>query len=349
MTHADPLSPTAQTAYAQLLDAALAADHQRSVASLPGSFAHKTVKGRRYWYYQFTEVSGKLRQAYVGPDSDAVRGLIAQAGAAAPTAEAIQRLARSAIALGNAPLLVPHFRVVRRLADYGFFRAGGVLVGTHAFLAYGNLLGVRWTDASRTQDVDFAHAGKQLALALPGNVEVDTHSAIESLRMGFLPAATADGAQAGSYLNPRDPDFQLDFLTPLHRAGDKPFEHRALKVVLQPLRFIEYLLQDVQQAVLFCTEGAVVCPVPHPARYALHKLVVAGERSASRATKARKDLQQAAALLAHFRSGSLLDVRDAWDDLVGRGNGWTQRALRGRDALERLAPELALSDWLGAG
>jgi hypothetical protein len=267
----------------------------------------------------------------------------------APHITQFQCFARSAIALGNAPLRVPHFRVVRRLADYGFFRAGGVLVATHAFLAYGNLLGVRWTDASRTQDVDFAHAGKQLALALPGNVEVDTHSAIESLRMGFLPAATADGAQAGSYLNPRVPDFQLDFLTPLRRAGDKPFEHRALKVVLQPLRFIEYLLQEVQRAVLFCNEGAVVCPVPHPARYALHKLIVAGERSASRATKARKDLQQAAALLAHFRSGSLLDVRDAWDDLVGRGSGWTQRALRGRDALERLAPELAQSDWLRAG
>lgn len=347
MTPAAPLSPSAQTAYAQLLDAALAADHQRSVASLSGSFAHKMVKGRRYWYYQFTEISGKLRQAYVGPDSDAVRGLIAQADPA-PTVDAIERLARSAIALGNTPLLVPHFRIIRRLADYGFFRAGGVLIGTHAFLAYGNMLGVRWVDASRTQDVDFAHAGKQLALALPGNVEVDTHSAVDSLRMGFLPAMTVEGARAGSYLNPRDPDFQLDFLTPLHRGGAEPFEHPALKVVLQPLRFIEYLLEDVQQSVLFCNDGAVVCPVPHPARYALHKLVVAGERGASRAVKARKDLQQAAALLAYYRAGSTLDVRDAWADLVARGSGWSSRALRGRDALAKIAPELDLPGLLTA-
>jgi hypothetical protein len=32
---------------------------------------------------------------------------------------------------------------LRRLADYGFFRAGGVLIGTHASLAYGNMLEVR--------------------------------------------------------------------------------------------------------------------------------------------------------------------------------------------------------------
>lgn len=83
--------------------------------------------------------------------------------------------------------------MIRRLLDYGFFKAGGVLVGTHAFLAYGNLLGVVWGDASRTQDVDFAHAGKSVSIALPGTVEVDVHRAIESLEMGFLPISGIAG------------------------------------------------------------------------------------------------------------------------------------------------------------
>lgn len=43
------LTLNAQTAYAQLLDAALAAGHLRSVADLPGSFAAKPVKGHKYW------------------------------------------------------------------------------------------------------------------------------------------------------------------------------------------------------------------------------------------------------------------------------------------------------------
>ena len=40
------LSLGAQTAYAQLLEAILMADHHRTVADLKGSFAAKTVKGK---------------------------------------------------------------------------------------------------------------------------------------------------------------------------------------------------------------------------------------------------------------------------------------------------------------
>jgi hypothetical protein len=341
----EPLSLSAQTAYSQLLDAAQAAEISRSIASLPGSFASKKVKGHTYWYFQYTEISGKLRQLYVGPDSERVRGLIAQRESLAAHS-ALEPLARSAIALGCEPLLPAHNKVIRRLSDYGFFRAGGVLVGTHAFLAFGNMLGLRWGDTSRTQDVDFAHAGKQMAIALPSDVDMDTHGAVESLQMGFLPIINSSGKVGGTYLNSRDPDFQLDFLTPLHRGGDVPYEHPRLKVVLQPLKFMEFSLEDVQQAVLFCADGAVVVNVPHPARYALHKLIVFGERPVARALKANKDLRQAAALLAYFRNGSDWDLQAAWSDLIGRGPGWVSRVQRGRDALAKLAPELDVQSWL---
>lgn len=339
------LSLTAQTAYAQLFDVAQALELARSVANLRGSFASKTVKGGVYWYFQYTELSGRLRQFYVGPDSPPVRELIAQHGDDRSIA-ALEPLARSAIALGCTPVLAAHFRVIRRLSDYGFFRAGGVLVGTHAFLAFGNMLGVNWSDTSRTQDVDFAHTGKQLAIALPSNIEIDTPAAIVSLKLGFLPLGSSDGKIGGTWLSPRDPDFQLDFITPRHRGGGEPFRHAQLGITLQPLKFVEYLLQGVQQAVLFCSAGAVVVNVPHPACYAMHQLIVAGERGATRAVKSAKDLRQSAGLLAHYQQGSSWEAHEAWNDLVSRGPGWKTRALRGLKAVERLAPELALSDWL---
>lgn len=345
MSRYQPLSATAQTAYAQLLDAAQAAEIARSVASLRGSFASKQVKGRTYWYFQYTEVSGKLRQLYIGPDSERVRGLIAAQGQSG-AGTALEPLARSAEALGCEPLLLAHFRVVQRLGDYGFFKAGGVLIGSHAFLSFGNMLGVRWGDTSRTQDVDFAHAGKAMSIALPANLEIDTHAAIESLQMGFLPLGGSDGKVGGSYLNPRDPDFQLDFLTPLHRGGMEAFRHPQLGIVLQPLKFMDYLLQDVQQAVVFCGAGASVVNLPHPARYALHKLIVFGERPIGRAVKANKDLQQAAALLVLLRERAAWQVDEAWTDLVSRGPGWVTRVRRGRDALAKLAPELDVESWL---
>ncbi|MDQ3511749.1 MAG: nucleotidyltransferase domain-containing protein [Pseudomonadota bacterium] len=340
-----PLSATAQTAYAQLLDAVHGAELTRSVASLRGTFARKQVKGRTYWYFQYTEVSGKVRQLYVGPQDARVQALM-EAHASGGPAQAVELLARSALALGNAPVLARHFKVVQRLADYGFFRAGGVLIGTHAFLAFGNMLGVRWQDGSRTQDVDFAHAGKTLAIALPANIEIDTHAAIESLQMGLLPIEHADGGRGATYLDPRDPEFQLDFLTPLHRGGMQPYRHPQLGIALQPLKFMEYLLQDVQQAALLSASGAVLVSVPHPARYALHKLIVAGERPASRIAKSNKDIQQVAALLSVLREQARWQVDEAWTDLTARGPGWLSRAQRGREALGKVAPELEVATWL---
>lgn len=338
------LSLSAQTSYAQLFDATLASELSRSVASLRGSFARKTVKGCDYWYFQFTDLGGSLRQLYVGPDAAPVRALVAQARKHRD--EPLLPLARSAIALGCAPVLRRHFRVIRRLSEHGFFRAGGVLIGTHAFLSYGNLLGLRWSESARTQDVDLAHAGKSLSLALPSSLQVDTHGAIESLQLGLLPISGLSGKSGASYLNPGDPEFRLDFLTTLHRGGDVPYEHPQLRVVLQPLKFMEYLLENVGQAAIFCEEGAVAVSIPHPARYSLHKLLVFAERRGSFLQKAQKDLRQAAALLEYLKATRGWEVDEAWADLLSRGSGWTMRARQGRDALARSAPELGIKDWL---
>jgi hypothetical protein len=339
------LPSSAHAAYAQLLEAALAADHVRSVADLKGSFAKKKVKGSAYWYYQYTEPSGKLRQVYVGPEGEAVAALRRQKDL--PTASLrLGPLARSAAALGCAEILPRHARVLHRLSEYGFFRAGGVLVGTHAFLAFGNMLGLRWSGAERTQDVDFAHAGKSLSIALPTSVALDTDEAIRSLGMGFLPIQDFTTKAGATYLNPREPEFRLDFVTPRHRGGDRLFSHPQLGVVLQPLPFMEYLLEDLQQAVLFSGDTVVLVNVPQPARYALHKLIVFGERAGAYAAKSAKDLDQAAALLWRLKELRKSDVDRAWKDLGGRGRRWRSRARKGAQALARRTPQLDTLRWL---
>jgi hypothetical protein len=332
-----PLS--AQTAYAQLLDAALAAEHARSLADLPGSFNAKTMGGRKYWYYQYYEPSGKLRQVYVGPDSDPVQRLM-QERSRPSAVEALGSLARAALALGCAGIPVRQFRVLRRLADYGFFQAGGVLIGIHAFLAYGNMLGARWGGQDRTQDIDFAHAGKSVSLLLPSDVEVRTDDAIASLQMGFLPVAGLDEKSGGTYLIPSEPEFRLDFLTPMHRGGDRPFLHPKLHVVMQPLPFMEYSLAALEQAALPCTSGAVLVNVPDPARFALHKLLVHGERKTSFRAKSAKDLAQAAHLLAYLGEHRPSELQEAQTDLLSRGRGWATRYKEGVAALQKKYPDL---------
>ena len=339
------LSLTAQTAYAQLLDTALAADHARSVADLSGSFNQKTVKGRDYWYYQYTEPSGRLRQTYIGPDSPAVHALI-ERKSQATASEMLPALANSALALGCQGMIPRQYRVVRRLADYGFCRAGGVLIGTHAFLAYGNMLGVRWGGHKRTQEIDFAQSGKSVALLLPSDIEMNTDEAIASLKMGFLPVAGLTGKGGATYLIPQEPDFRIDFLTTLHRGGDAPFVHPKLGVTLQPLPFMEFSLESVEQAVLFCREGAVVVNVPNPSRYCLHKLIVFGERAGMFRTKANKDLAQVACLAAYLQAYRHDEFAATKTDLLSRGRGWIGRFRAGAKALREAYPKLEAARFL---
>jgi hypothetical protein len=339
------LTLSAQTAYAQLLEAAVTAEHLRTLADLPGSFTPKTVRGHKYWYYQYTEPSGKLRQTFVGPDNEAVNGLMGRKVMPSSSAP-LTPLARSAVVLGCTEVLPRHLRVIARLAEYGFFRAGGVLVGTHAFLAYGNMLGVRWRDSDRTQDIDFAHAGRNLAIALPHDFHINTDKAIESLALGLLPVSQLSGKAGATYLNPREPEFRLDFLTTCHRDGDAPFRHPQLGIELQPLKFMEFSLENVQQTVIIAGGQSVVANVPHPARFALHKLLVFGERTGAFATKASKDLAQAAALLACLHETRPWEVEEAWEDLLSRGKGWRERVTVSLKALNKRYPALDAQHWL---
>ena len=102
----------------------------------------------------------------------------------------------------------------------------------------------------------------------------------------------------------------------------------------------------VQQAVLFAGERCAVVNVPQPARYAVHKLLVHGEREGAFAAKASKDLLQAGLLLSYLKEHRPSDVKEAWADLISRGPGWVKRARHGRAALDKAAPALQLKDWL---
>jgi len=335
------LPVSAATAYAQLQSAALAVELARDVSHLQGSFSTKQVKGTPQWYFSFREPDQRIRQIYVGPDSAGVRDLVAKARDAAPL-EPLKPLAKSALALGCAPTQRKHLSVILRINEFGFFRAGGVLVGTHAFLSYANQLGLRWNGSDQTADVDFAHAGRNISIALPATVKAQPHSALTTMDEGFLPLVQYRGAAGASYRHPNEPEFQIDFLTTQATNATEPIEIENLDVALQPLRFMEFSLEDVQQATLFDPTGrCVVVSLPAPARYAVHKLLIVGERSGQFKAKVSKDLAQAASLLEYFSLADPEAVRLAWADALARGPGWRKRALEGKRALARSARALA--------
>ena len=328
-------SLAAQTAFAGVDDASRQADLRRSVADLPGGFAQKTVSGRAYWYYQVKTPDGLLRQSYVGPDDAATQALIQ--GHADPAArlakQQLLRMTRAAIELGCADIPPKHARVIERLADSGLFSAGGILVGTHAFLAYQNIFGVRWSAGTATLD-PVTHAGRNVSLALPENLKLDTRATIESLQMGFIP-----NQNSTSFKKADEPDFDLDFLTSRGRAGDAPVTVPRLNLTLQPLRFMELSLQDPMRSTLIARSSPIVVNLPRPERYALHKLLVYGERPQGQRTKARKDLAQAAALMDYLLVHDTADIAAMWGDVTARGPGWRRRLKEGFGMMVGLYPE----------
>lgn len=327
-------STAAQAAYSSLLAAARMAMLNRSPANLPGGFTTKTVHGRVYWYYQRKGPTG-LEQVYVGPDDVATLALIEASRNDEMTAKQahLRKLSNAAAALGCYSVVPKHFRVLTRLADHGVFAAGAILVGTHAFLAYQNVLGVAWSEAGQTVDLDFARAGRNLSLALAPNIKVDAHSAIESLKMGFVPVN-----EGTRYVKPDEPDFDLDWLTSRSRSGDEPVNCPALNVHLQPLRFMELALEAPVPAALLGNTSAIIVNLPDPAAYAVGKLLVAAERTGDGKSKSKKDIAQAAALIDYF-------VRRDPDAIVlmasstqSRGPGWRKALNTGMTLLSRDRP-----------
>jgi len=329
-------SLAAQTAFAGLDTAARQADLSRSIADIPGGFATKRVRGREYWYHQIKTPDGKLQQSYIGPNDEQTRALIQQHSdpMAKSAKQHLLRLTRSALELGCAEIPAKHAKVIGRLADSGLFSAGGILVGTHAFLAYQNVLGVVWTSGAATLDLDFAHAGRNVSLALPENLTMDAPAVIDSLQMGFVPNNSKT-----SFKKSDEPDFDLDFLTSRGRTQDAPIHIARLGLTMQPLRFMELSLEDPMRCTLLARSGPIVVNLPRPARYALHKLLVYGERAQSQRTKANKDVIQAGALVDYLLTHDALELGLLWRDVNARGPDWRRRLEQGYQAMRVQYPD----------
>ncbi len=336
MSNPQRLSLFVQTIYSQLLDDLRDAGAANPVGQRPGSFVEKTVGGRRYWYLQFSR-DGKQEQKYIGPHSDELLGLIERVRA---STRLRKNLSAMAAAGGAYVAQTAHRKVLELLADAGIFNMGAVLVGAHAFGVYGNMLGVKWDrDITHTHDIDVAH-DPRMTVAVARSSSIDLPRRLEEWSaMTFLPVPP-------SPLNPthpvtsfrvRDTELKLELLTPMRgRERDAPVELPQFSTAAQPLRFLDYLIEDPLPAAVIGGDGVLV-NVPQPARFALHKLLIAGRRQ-DRA-KRRKDLAHAASLCWVLIDDEPADLNAAWKALAARGKRWVKGA---RDSLAKLDDSLVV-------
>lgn len=329
-----------QNLYTELLDRLLEIDARRSISHVPGTFVTKRVKGETYYYFQYSDPGGIKRQIYIGrkdsPLEKAVKSYQEARSLFHEDVAGIQRLC-ALLRAGEALLTdSASARILKTLADAGVFRLNGVLVGTHAFLVIGNLLGVRWAGGSiRTQDIDIA-AEPSLSIVFPGP-DSDIPGVLDALQMGFLPVPQLDPGKPSTSFVVRGKGLRLDLLTPLRgRRVQKPVFIPRLKAAAQPLPFLDFLMsRPVRGAIV--DGGGILVNVPDPARFAIHKLIVSGEREAMMHTRREKDLNQAAQVFSILLEDRPGDIGIAWEEIRSHGKGWVKRVQRGVAAMERFA------------
>lgn len=319
-----------QTLYAELAERLRAIEAARSFASLAGTFAKKQVSDGAYWYFKTSEGAAGQKEYFIGPDNRETRAVMKAYSAGRPEAQAaleqIERLC-AMLRQGGAMLTdTPSARVIAGLAAAGVFRVGAVLVGTHAYLALGNLLGVRWESALRTQDIDVA-ATRVLQVAVP-QTEADLPKALDALNMGFLPVPGLNPKEPETSFKVRGQTLRVDLLTPARGArSGKPVPIARLKASAQPLELLDYLL-EAPVAVPLLNGGATLVNVPDPARFALHKLLVSGRRQVFEQAKAGKDRQQAGELIAALYEDRRGDLGLAVEALNRQASAWRPRLKR---------------------
>jgi hypothetical protein len=324
-----------QTMLAELgqrsMDAAWTADFPAE-----GRFQRVVVKEKSYWYFDIPDGSGGKSRRYVGPAED---------GEIARRVETHQRQKNDLLSrrrmVGSLTreggMIAPDTMsgaIVEALASGGLFRLRGVLIGTVAFQTYAGLLGVRLPAAAvLTGDADIAQdyaISREVEDTLPPIVDL-----LQNVDPSFRPVPHRSGSIASSAFQNAS-GYRVEFLTS-NRGSDDYIDQPASMPALggasaDPLRFLDFLIRDPLRTILLHKSGVPVT-VPDPARYAVHKMIVATRRRTDglSAVKRDKDIRQAEILFE-----ALHETRRASDFAIAFEEAW-QRGPAWQEALQKAA------------
>lgn len=308
-----------QTTYAELLERCSTATFHDQFPD-DGSFTKKTVKGRTYWYFQTSSEQGRT-QKYVGPETPELLAQIARHKETRDDERERRALVSTLVRSFRLPRPKPEIgNVIGALAKAGAFRLRAVLVGTIAYQTYPAMLGITLPSPSlQTDDIDIAQF-EDVSIA----VTDQARTVIEILQETdetFRPVPALHKGRVTSYVAKNG--LRVEFLTPnVGKETDAPKSLPALQTDAQPLRFLDFLIYEPDQAVILHGPGILVL-VPSPQRYAVHKLIISQRRQMGN-IKRDKDILQAEALLDTLSHKRSYELGEVWNAAFDHGPKWRQ-------------------------
>ena len=301
------------------------------------SFKYKTINDKRYWYL-YISIGSTRREHYLGEETTELLDRIDDEKALwesnTDDRELRKRLVNMLIGGGMATVTRDEGKVISLLERNGVFLIGAALVGTLAFRAYANMLGVIWASDAGTQDIDLA-ADNHYELALPRpRSPINLRQTILDSGMGFFEVPALNRKQPSTSFKIRGRDFIVDVLAPMRgRETTRPVHLSDLGTYASPLRHLDYLLDELQPAVLLYGHG-IMANVPSPGRFAIHKCVVSQKRSAAFAAKSLKDRDQAEQVFQVLLENRPTDITLAYEAAKAQGDTFISDFLVGLRSID---------------
>jgi hypothetical protein len=309
-----PVPLTVQTLYAELLES------PRGILNFAGSLYEKKISDSRYLYRKET-VGGRRQDQYLGkvgvPATETLRRDTEFANLTAGQRRELVKMLKTQLpthltGLARMMIVLQHFGILENPKT--------VLVGTNAYICYPALVGYRLDHAvMATDDADLATVDLKTSdavqrhdlLSLLRHVD-ESFRAIPELSKKSLPSRFVSNS-----------GLRLDFIT--QQRSSKTSGTVALKNLnagATPLQHISWLIELPAKAAILSDVGALVY-VPQPARFAIHKLLLAQKRTSVDRLKRQKDLMQSKSLINALLLSDPHSLRDAYESACAQGTrGW---------------------------
>ena len=340
----------------------VAAGQTEAFLGTPGVLTERTNEnGTRYWVHRYSDGAGRRVETYVGKvDDPAVSERVKALRSRIQSADAAIGQVRILARAGFATVDRKAYSTLASLHNHGVFRAGALLIGSHAYGALINALGVKAV-AYSTEDVDIARREALALSAVPPFIDMLKATGIEFFEVprvdppqlgigghGMTPVRSENrhrGAPATSFAERGASRRTVDLLVP-SRGNDYPtVPVPELKAHAKGLPYLAYLLGTSQEVPILSPHGVVLVRAPVPERYAVHKLMVAQLRGKTSA-KPEKDLRQAATLIEVLVERFPGAVEDALAAVPKSARRLVREA---REALKRHLPQSAEAAWEALG
>lgn len=265
-------------------------------------YVAKNIRKQKYWYQQRYTEQG-MQQEYIGAHSPQLEKQVsntrAQRKKLVTNISALKRIESKHITVLKRAK-IPHVDSISSsllitLSEQEICYRHGVLIGSHAFASFAGLLGKEFAHVSlRTLDIDVArdfHSPSpyeliELVSLFPKHLQDEFHE-VPGFDHKSLPSA---------FKGPSN--LRLDLLVPQKGKAIKNAVFPGVRGAgAQALPFLDYLLEETVDAVLLGTKEGIPVTVPHPTRFAFHKMLIAQRRPVTEQAKKAKDLLQASQLL----------------------------------------------------